>query len=616
VIGEAGRGKTSLLWHLYTDFNRFADWQAWFIKSTMLVHSLKGQNSKGRLSSELLVSAAQESIAAQRRPLLFIDTVDLLLHDESSRDFLVGLILELDDLGCQTVLSTRPREVVRLNAFEFRRVTLLNYEGPELAEAITKHVNRFYSESVRDDKEQQVSHILEAVARGLPLREVCENPLTLRMLFTIYHPARVSTDINVFELYQQYWSHRVRSDLRAGSAFSAPDAVNAEDCAELVALTMLAEGSPEISTQHVNQMLEELKVPREHVEVLNTRGVLHSSDTGLTSFFHQTFFEHSAARGLLRKISSESLSLLRKRLQTRTDDLFITPIYEQALLLAADSGYTIRQHAEAAIAELFGSDSLSAVMSALYVYCHRRSVAESTKLAAQAALRKAEEAIQIRFLELAPNIPNTRLAVLFEELNLVWETGSDRTKDHLIDLLERLVPRDWHRVKTFYEKWSLTTWAFTQKDSSNIARKVLDVITAMSFHDSDWAWLRMVEFCGATLPRSNGRELSIALVNFLADNANLFEPKTIASRFERDTAGFTLDQARDFRELGKAIGRLWAIEWSLNKRSIPSILSEIDNTDQKVRAFTRTRGLPHILVNASEAEALAALKHIEQEPKH
>lgn len=613
VIGEAGRGKTSLLWHFYTDFNQFADWQAWFIKSTMLARSLKDENSTSRLSSEILVSAVQASIAANRRPLLFIDTVDLLLHDESSRDFLVGLILKLDELGCQTVLSTRPREVVRLNAFEFRRVTLLNYEGPELEDAIRKHVNRFYSESVRDDKEQQVSHILRAVARGLPLREVCENPLTLRMLFTIYRPAKVSMDINVFELYQQYWSHRVESDFRAGNTFPS-GGVDVADCAELVALTMLAEGSPEVSTQHVNQLLHELSVPRDHVEVLNTRGVLHSSGTGLTSFFHQTFFEHSAARGLLRKTSSESLSLLQKRLRTRKDDLFITPIYEQALLLAADGSYTIRQHAESAIAELFDNDSLAAEMSALYVYCHRRSVAQSTKLAAQKALRKSEEAIQIRFLELAPNIPHSRFAVLFEELNLIWETGSDRTKDHLIDLLKRLVPRDWERVRDFFERRTLTSWAFGQKDSSNIARKVLDVITAMSFHDPTWAWLRMIEFCGASLPHSNGRELSIALVNFLADNASLFEPQSIASRFERDTARFTLDQARDFHELARSIGRLWAIEWIANRRSITSILSEIDLTEEVVRVVTRTRGLPHILIDASESDALMALKHVEQEP--
>jgi nucleoside phosphorylase/DNA replication protein DnaC len=616
VIGEAGRGKTSLLWHLYTHFNRFADWDAWFIKSTMLVRSLKDENSRSRLSSEVLVSAVQASIAANRRPLLFIDTVDLLLHDEASRDFLVGLILKLDGLGCQTVLSTRPREVVRLNAFEFRRVTLLNYEGPELEDAIRKHLERFYSESVREDHDRQVSEILKAVARGLPLREVCENPLTLRMLFTIYRPAKIPPDINVFELYQLYWSHRVESDLRAGSPFSAPGTVNADDCAELVALTMLAEGSPEISTQNVNQLLEEFSVPREHVELLNTRGVLHSSGTGLTSFFHQTFFEHGAARALLRKMPSESLSLLQKRLQARRDDLFITPIYEQALLLAEHSGYTVRQHAESAIAELFENDSLPAVMSALYVYCHRHNVAESTRFAAQTALRKSEEAIQIRFLELAPNIPSTRLAVLFEELNLIWETGSDRTKDHLIELLIRLVPRDWERVQAFFESRTLTTWAFAQKESSNIARKVLDVITAMSFHDPTWAWSQMVEFCGASLPRSNGRELSIGLVNFLADNASFFEPKTIASRFERDTSSLTLDKARDFHELGRSIGRLWAIEWTANQRSIGSVLSEVDSTEQVVRAVTRTRGLPHILIKASKSEALTALKHIEEESNH
>ena len=613
VIGEAGRGKTSLLWHLYSYFHAIADWEAWFIKSTMLVGSSKDEKSKSRLSLDVMVDGVQTSIRAGRRPLLFIDTVDLLLHNESSRDFLVGLILRLDGLGCQTVLSTRPQEVSRLNALEFRRVTLLNYEGGELEKAITKHVNRFYSESVRDDNARQVADILEAVARGVPLREVCENPLTLRMLFTIYRPAKIPPDINVFELYQQYWSCRVESDLRAGSPFTPPGAVNADDCAELVALAMLAEGTPEISTQRVKQLLAELNCPYEHVGILNARSVLHSSSTGLTTFFHQTFFEHSAARGMIRKISPEPLRLMQKRLGTRRDDLFVTPIYEQALLLADDLGYSSREEADSAIAELFESESLPALMSALYVYCHRRNVAASTKFAARAALRKSEEAIHIRFLELAPNIPNTRLGDLFEELNVIWETASDRTKDHLVDLLKRLVPRDWKRVETFFEHRTLTTWAFGQENPSNIARKVLDVITAMSFYDPGWSWTQLVEFCGVSIPRSGGRDLLIALVNFLADNANLFEPKSIASRFERDTASLTLDRARDFHELGMSIGKLWAIEWTANQRPITSILSEIDTTDQVVKAVTRTRGLSQILLQASESEALTALEHLQQE---
>lgn len=73
----------------------------------------------------------------------------------------------------------------------------MDYEGVELEEAITKHVNRFYLEAMKDTNAGQVAEILEAVARGLPLREVCENPLTLRMLFTIYAPSKIPSDINV-----------------------------------------------------------------------------------------------------------------------------------------------------------------------------------------------------------------------------------------------------------------------------------------------------------------------------------------------------------------------------------------------------------------------------------
>ncbi len=615
VIGEAGRGKTSLLWHLYSSLSGRDLWEPWFIKSTMLVASLREDRSSNSLSSDMIAQAVAQSMRTGRRPLLLVDTVDLLLHDEPSRDFLVGLVLKLDGLGCHTILSTRPQEVSRLNAFEFRRVTLLDYEGVELEEAITKHVNRFYLEAREASNAEQVAAILESVARGLPLREVCENPLTLRMLFTIYAPSRIPPDINVFELYQQYWTHRVERDLRAGSPFSAT-AVNSDHAAELVALAMLAEGSPEISGERIKRFLEEMGVTSDHLEALISRGVLHSSNTGLISFFHQTFFEHSAARGLLRRFKSEPLALIQERLRTRRDDLFITPIYEQALLLADDSDRTLEAQAESAIVGLFESTSLSALMSALYVYCHRRRVSDLIREAARTALGKSDEAIQIRFLELAPNIPNSRLADLFDELNIIWDTGSLRTKDHLLDLLKRLVPRDWKRVSEFFDQKQLTTWVFSQENSSTLGRKLLDVVTVTSFFDAIWCWRHLIELCGASLPHSGGRELAISVVNFLVENASLFGRETIASRFEEAMTGFTLDQARDFRELAGSIGKLWAEEWSANGRPISSILLEIDATDQKVRAVTRIRGLPVVLAKRDEAQAADAISHFENEPNH
>jgi nucleoside phosphorylase len=615
VIGEAGRGKTSLLWHIYSSLTGLELWEPWLIKSSMLVGSLREERFKNNLSSEIIVRAVDESISRRRRPILLVDTVDLLLHDESSRDFLVGLVLKLENLGCQTILSTRPQEVSRLNAFEFRRVTLLDYEGVELEEAITKHVNRFYLEARQESNVQQIASIMEAVARGLPLREVCENPLTLRMLFTIYRPAKIPPDINVFELYQQYWTHRVESDLRAGSPFAPPDSVNADAAAELVALAMLAEGSPEIPSRRVKQFLEEMGVNGEHLDVLASRGVLHSSDTGLTSFFHQTFFEHSAARGLLRRLTPQPLALIQKRLNARKDDLFITPIYEQALLLGDESDPELSAAAELAIIELFESNSLSALMSALYVYCHRAHVSATVRAAARRALGTSEEAVQIRFLELAPNIPSRRLSDLYEELNIIWDTGSLRTKDHFIDLLKRLVPRDWKSVSKFFDQKELSRWVFGQENSSTLGRKLLQVITVVSFFDTNWCWQHLLEFCGASLPRSGGRELAIAVVNFLVENASLFGRKSIASRFEEAMRGLTLDRARDFHELARSIGRLWAEEWAANGRSISSILSEVDDVD-KVRAVTRTRGLPIILAKADETEAAIAVHHFETEQNH
>lgn len=615
VIGEAGRGKTSLLWHIYSSLSGTDLWEPWFIKSSMLVGSLREERFKNGISSEIISQAVNETIRRERRPILMVDTVDLLLHDEPSRDFLVGLVLKLENLGCQTILSTRPQEVSRLNAFEFRRVTLLDYEGIALEEAITKHVNRFYFEARQESNAQQIASIMEAVARGLPLREVCENPLTLRMLFTIYRPAKIPPDINVFELYQQYWTHRVESDLRAGSPFAAPDSVNANAAAELVALAMLAEGSPEIPSPRVKQFFEEIGVEGEHLDVLASRGVLHASDTGLTSFFHQTFFEHSAARGLLRRLTPQPLALIQKRLNARKDDLFITPIYEQALLLADDSDRELKAAAESAIIDLFESNSLSALMSALYVYCHRGHVSAAVRAAARKALETSEEAIQIRFLELAPNIPSRRLSDLFEELNIVWERGSLRTKDHFIDLLKRLVPRDWKGVCKFFDQKELTRWLFSQENSSTLGPKLLRVINVVSFFDTNWCWQHLIEFCGASLPRSGGRELAIAVVNFLVENASLFDRKSIASLFEEAMRGLTLDQARDFHELARSIGRLWAEEWAANGRSMSSILSEVDDVD-RVRAITRTRGLPIILAKADETEAAIAVHHFETEQDH
>lgn len=618
VVGEAGRGKTSLLWKLYQSLKEEDAWESWFLKSTMLLNSSASASkpSLGGIAYEAVLSATSAATAQGKRPLLLLDTLDLLLHDEGSRNFLLGLLFELVERGCTVVATCRPQEISLLNPVEYRRATLVDYEGPELEEAIRKHATRLYAPSIQHDQEDYAKEILEAVARGLPVREVCENPLTLRMLFTIYAPSKVASDVNVFELYKLYWTQRVEQDYRAGSPFPAVDAPNLERSAAASALAMLAEGMPELGADKLARFLSRLEVTPGDIDALAARGVLLHSADGTVSFFHQTFFEHSAARGLLSFFASEAIPILKRRLEAKPNDLFTSPVYEQAVLLAEDAPHSVSARADEAVIDLIESATLSSLMSAIYVYCHRREISPTVEEAMRSRLAKAEEAVQNRFLELAPNIPKHRLEKLIEELDLIWESGTSRVREHVIGLLERLVPRGHAKVAEFVERHDLIKYVFDLVPPFNVSRILLNVIKAVSNYDPQWGWGHLIKFCGASSLNTRGRELSVAIVKFLAKKAEVFGAGDVATKFEAETAGFKLDQARDFDELADAYGNLWCVEWTAANRNVYDILTEVSALPQGMSLVTRMRGLGRYLWAASEAEASFALSQCEQEKRH
>jgi nucleoside phosphorylase/energy-coupling factor transporter ATP-binding protein EcfA2 len=618
VVGEAGRGKTSLLWKLYQSLKEEGSWETWFLKSTMLLtpSSPASMPSRGGITYETILSATSAATNEGKRPLLLLDTLDLLLHDEASRNFLLGLLFDLTARGCTVVATCRPPEVSLLNPVEYRRATLVDYEGPELEEAIRKHAARLYAPSAQHDREDYAKEILEAVARGLPIREVCENPLTLRMLFTIYAPSRVASDVNVFELYKLYWTHRVEQDYRAGSPFPAVTVPNLERAAAASALAMLAEGMPELSADKLLRVVKELEVTSGELDALSARGVLLHSADGTVSFFHQTFFEHSAARGLLRFFAFEAIPILKRRLEFKPNDLFTSPVYEQVLLLAEEAPHSVSARADEAVIDLIESAALSSLMSAIYVYCHRREIAPAVEQVMRSRLAQAEEAVQIRFLELAPNVPKHRLEKLIEELDLIWESGTSRVREHLVVLLERLVPRGHDKVARFVERHDLIKYVFDLVPPFNVSRMLLNVLKAVSSYDPQSGWERLIKFCGTSTLSTRGRELSVAIVKFLVEKAEIFGAEDIATRFEADTARFKLDQARDFDELADMYGNLWRVEWSAAHRSVYDVLAEVSTLPEGMSLVTKMRGLGRLLRSASEGEASLALSQCEQEKRH
>jgi energy-coupling factor transporter ATP-binding protein EcfA2 len=610
LVGEAGRGKTSLLWNLYHTLRKEEGQEVWFIKSTLLSNTTPSrlktaETSSGDLSAETFSHGIAQARALGKSPVLLLDTLDLLLHDEASRNLLLTLLFSLLEQKCVVVATCRPQEVPRLNPIDFRRVTLVDYEGKELEEAIRKHVVRFYARAVQRDGKDYVAEILDAVMRGLPISEVCTNPLTLRMLFTIYFPSDISTDVNVFELYKQYWRNRVEKDYRAGMPFKDENAQSLENAAMAVALCMLMRGTPEVETGQLRHVASGFGVSEREVEGLVSRGILHASETGKLSFFHQTFFEHSAARGLLKRLGAEALSLLEQRGASKPNDLFTSPIYEQALLLAEDGAASLRARADRAVVNLFESTNLSAVMSGLYVYCHAKDVSHAVEAAAGATLTGADEVVRGRFLELIPNTPKDRLDRLMRELDDVWATGTPRTREHVVRQLKRLVPRDHARVAAFVKRHTLIDYAF-EVSSRNVAHLLLEILEGIAVDDPAWGWEHLLKYCRESTDKTKGRELQVALIKFLARNAHLFEPRTIATRFEADTASITLDGARDFEELSDACGELWVAEWRANKSPSPEVLSTISALPEGMPVVTRMKGLGLFLRSVDEHEAAHA----------
>jgi nucleoside phosphorylase len=352
VAGEAGFGKTSLLWQIHRTMVQWDRWEPWLIKSTFLMgqssdNARRLTEAKPNLSVEQLQQASIEAQTQSKRPVILLDTADLLLGNENDRYFLIDTLLALKENGCAIIVATRPQEAVYIRSLEdIRRVDLRDYNDEELKIAVSKHVARFYEHAGFRHLSEHVERIQKAVASGLPVHDVCKNPLTLRMLYTLYAPEAVPLEINAFKLYENFWNMRVEKDQRAGSPSMQHGSDDLTGTASAVALIMLAEGSPEIDNRLADNLLAEIGGSKRELQQLVSRGIIHQSEGRTIRFFHQTFFEHSAARSLLTRFRVGSINLLEGRMRERPNDLFVNPVFEHLLLLCESHPAPVRAKAE------------------------------------------------------------------------------------------------------------------------------------------------------------------------------------------------------------------------------------------------------------------------------
>jgi nucleoside phosphorylase/predicted phosphodiesterase len=607
VTGEAGHGKTSLLWRLHQTLGEAGKWEPWFIKSTLLALAPRAGEAGGLHLDDLLAAARLARIEG-RRPLVLLDTVDALLHgEEAERERVVEALLTLSEEGCGLIAACRPQEAMLLGPLRRGSLRLDEYKGRELTEAIDKHVAHFYAYADLRTREEHRAHINSVVARGLPLREVCVNPLTLRMLFVLYAPDPVPAEVNVFDLYDKFWRDRVVTDRRAGSPLPQPNAANLEKAASLVALVMLAEGQPELPAQQVRDGVVRCGGNAAEVAQLVSRGVLHGQDGATLHFFHQTFFEHSAARAILDHFGENGLSLLQRRLADRPHDMFLSPVYEQALLLAETSPAVVRRRADDLLGGLFRAGSAIERSSAAYIYAHRKNVPPTVARQFQELLKTADTALVRRFLTVAPNLPIQRWEDLFHELDLIWERGKWEERAHTLDLLERLAVRDDRRVLGYLTRHEVFDYILKLPFHFQGATRLLRIYAALAVRQPARSWELVSRFYGFGI-QEQSQDLQISAINALAEYAALYGPENIARRFEemaRNTAG---TPPRFNEVFPQAIGRLWTIEWRARNVPVETVIEAVNDPQaDEVQTRARLYGLAGLVVDSDNVADAAQL---------
>jgi hypothetical protein len=439
VLGEAGTGKTSLLWSL-------ARGLALAGREPILLRAEDLVGGRPRLTTDVLRSAL--GAVGRKRPVLLLDSVDLLLRDERGREVLDEVVAVAIERNVPTALSCRGTDVSALgdgwDTLSLRTWTLRDYNGVELRSAIAALSTAYYRGHAELDHEQVVETVLRAVVDGLPIKEVCERPLTLHMLFEVAGDDGPEVEIDVDELMGLYWERRVRLDDRLGAAPDEPATRSAQDrgtAAEAIAGIMLAEGRPEAERRLVTKWAagDDAEIAEQVVQTLRARGVLLRGHRAVpVKFFHQALFEYAGGRRL-RRVAEDGVGALLDLLERHPDDAYRIAVAEQALVQAGRA-------AEVACAKhltrLLGHAEHSLQSLGLRVHARLPNPPEEVREQADQALRECSVPLAIRYLDA---LPATRHAVvdgrsprLARELRLLWERGQGDVRRVLASVLLRL----------------------------------------------------------------------------------------------------------------------------------------------------------------------------------
>jgi hypothetical protein len=440
VVGEAGCGKSTVLWSLHEMLSARQDDR---LASLAVVPVLLSASwVLPRLADGVrdeLVAAMGEIKAARCSAVLLLDTADLMLHDEQSRQELMRLLDALNTGGVTVVLSSRPREAALLDVDDMARHELGPYDETELDAAVAALARRFCPAVGADDVAERLRR---AEARGLPVADVCRSPLLLRMLFDLSAPDEpLLDDIDVTTLFRRYWQRRVQRDARveAASLLRVDSSADYSRQAGHVGIALLAAGlaqAPEETLTATRAAGAAPGISASALDVLHERGVLVTG-AGLCGFFHQSFFEYAAAKGLLATGNPDAISVLAARTVDGGGDLFVGCVLEQLLILARDNPLLL-EAAQAATRTLLECENEAIQAIGLVAWAHQPELLAN----ASSDLPKAGASALERAARMLPSIAGKSAGMALDQLLVMWQAADNsHTYAVILDAMARLARR-------------------------------------------------------------------------------------------------------------------------------------------------------------------------------
>jgi hypothetical protein len=578
ISGEAGYGKTSLLWWLYRRFEGDRSFLTVFLRASWLIRTEGGTS----VTREDLLAFCAYAAELGRTPLILIDTVDLLLRSDSDAAIVIHALLEaVCGAGARVVMTTRPQEAARLRPANctVTRSRLDGYSASERRDALAAYAARFYPSAQIAGALPNFENLQKELTYAGPLAEVCSSPLAMRMLFEIYAPETIPLHIDMFQLYAQYWSDRVESDRRSLGGQSGGKDLRAET--QWIALLMLSEGQLELDTSFLKEQFHANGLQSDAIGELAHRGILARTGNDAYAFFHQTFFEHAAARAMLDVYQAEGMRMLRERSASRGGDLFIKPILEHALLLADRRSLAFRAKASENFRALLEAKQLDDEITAIGVFCRWQREDEARFGSMQSWIR-SPDCKPVHVAELmrhVVNLPQQRTGELFRLLPDLWMVarGALELRLHILGALPRFAWRNAREVARFLEAHQVFDYAFHEDQMRSAAATLFMEAVANVWlnggEDAQTAFEQLMAALDRSLVRKNTARAE-RIVQIVGDAG----PEHIAVFLKRGGPIFAQywTTVIGAKELCDAYAELIAAHWRMNALELQDIVGKVD----------------------------------------